>query len=73
MDRVLTYVSQPATAWTAWVKRVRKVSVWMDVWTERRHLERLDQRMLADIGLTDVQARTEAERPIWDLPQNRFL
>ncbi|RAI04458.1 hypothetical protein DLJ53_02090 [Acuticoccus sediminis] len=55
-----------------WIKRARIVGHWLDVWTERRHLERLDERMLADIGLTDVEARTESQRPAWDLPRDRF-
>ena len=30
----------------------------------------LDDRALADIGLTQAQARREASRPIWDVPAN---
>ena len=36
----------------------------------RAHLGTLDQHLLDDIGLTEAEARTEAERPIWDVPSN---
>jgi len=35
---------------------------------QRKFLSRLDDRTLADIGLTREQALTEAGRPIWDMP-----
>ncbi len=35
---------------------------------QRRHLSRLDTHQLRDIGLSEHQARTEAEKPIWDTP-----
>ncbi len=35
---------------------------------QRRQLARLDAAALADIGLTPDQARSEASRPIWDVP-----
>ncbi|WP_435530891.1 DUF1127 domain-containing protein [Pseudotabrizicola alkalilacus] len=37
---------------------------------QRQFLARLDDRTLADIGLTRDQAVTEAERPMWDIPAN---
>lgn len=37
---------------------------------QRNFLARLDDRTLADIGLTRDQAVTEATRPMWDLPAN---
>ena len=37
---------------------------------QRRVLARLDDRTLADIGLTRAEASTEAARPVWDLPGN---
>lgn len=35
---------------------------------ERRALARLDDHLLADIGLTPDAARLEVERPLWDVP-----
>ena len=35
---------------------------------QRRRLARLDDHLLADIGLTPDAARLEAERPLWDVP-----
>jgi uncharacterized protein YjiS (DUF1127 family) len=34
----------------------------------RRALARLDDRLLADAGLSPAQARAEAARPGWDVP-----
>lgn len=34
----------------------------------RRRLEELDAYLLRDIGLTESEARHEAERPFWDAP-----
>lgn len=35
---------------------------------QRRALAELDDHRLDDLGLTREEARTEAERPIWDVP-----
>lgn len=35
---------------------------------QRQFLARLDDRTLADIGLTRNEAVTEASRPMWDIP-----
>ena len=45
----------------------RMLSVWYDRETSRRQLLRLDTRALRDIGITAAQARTEGERPFWQL------
>lgn len=37
---------------------------------QRRALVRLDDRLLADIGLTRAQALAEADRPFWDAPRH---
>lgn len=38
--------------------------------TQRQHLAKLDDRALADIGLTRAQAKAEAPLPLWDVPAN---
>ena len=40
----------------------------IDMWRSRQHLKRLDDRALADVGLSSKDALTEANRPIWDVP-----
>ena len=37
---------------------------------QRQFLARLDDRTLADIGLTRDEAQIEASRPLWDIPAN---
>ena len=36
----------------------------------RQALAELDARALADIGVTEAEARREATRPVWDVPVN---
>lgn len=38
------------------------------LWRQRRALARLDDRALADIGVTRAEAIAEAARPVWDVP-----
>ena len=38
------------------------------LWRQRRALARLDDRALADIGVTRAEALAEAARPVWDVP-----
>lgn len=40
------------------------------LYRQRRALAELDDRLLDDIGVTKTQARREAERPVWDVPQH---
>jgi len=46
------------------------VTAWQ-VARERRSLQHLDARTLADIGMTEEAAAQEAGRAFWDLPVNR--
>ena len=45
---------------------------WIDAafatFRQRTELSRLEPRMLRDIGITETEARDEAQRPIWDVP-----
>jgi uncharacterized protein YjiS (DUF1127 family) len=36
----------------------------------RRRLGQLDSHLLRDIGLSESEARTEAERALWDVPNH---
>ena len=40
------------------------------LYRQRRALARLDAQALADIGLSQSDAQSEAKRPIWDVPSN---
>nr|WP_245544296.1 DUF1127 domain-containing protein [Oceanicola granulosus] len=41
---------------------------YLALYRQRRALARLDARALADIGVSDLEARSEAQRPLWDVP-----
>lgn len=45
-------------------------SLWqiLTVWRTRRQLKALDAAQLCDIGISAKAARSEARRPIWDVP-----
>lgn len=38
---------------------------WFERWRQRRALAKLDDRLLDDIGVTQTQARQEADKPFW--------
>lgn len=70
MEQVLARASWPIH-WGA--RSVRGlVRLWLDVWSERQALQRLDDRMLADIGITPEVAAREAARTPWDVPVGRI-
>jgi uncharacterized protein YjiS (DUF1127 family) len=43
---------------------------YLDLYRQRRTLASLDDNMLKDLGITRYQAMVEADRPIWDTPEN---
>ena len=40
------------------------------LYRSRQELSQLDDRMLADIGITQAQADSESKRAIWDVPRH---
>jgi uncharacterized protein YjiS (DUF1127 family) len=52
---------RPRATWLGWVRRTLRAI------ETRRYLAEMDQRMLADIGITRSQAIEEARRAPWDL------
>jgi uncharacterized protein YjiS (DUF1127 family) len=55
-------VPSPFQAVTAAVVRLL---YWQDMHRQRKHLSELDDRMLADIGLTRADVAYEVEKPVW--------
>ena len=49
---------------------IARLQLGLEARAQRKALAALDTAALADIGLTRVQAETEAARPIWDVPAN---
>ncbi len=54
---------------TAPLKRRSLIDL-VSLYRQRRTLAALDPTALADIGLTQEQAQSEARRPFWDFPSN---
>lgn len=48
---------------------LRSLARMVSVAHQRRALAALDDALLADLGLTRAEAETEANRPVWDMPQ----
>lgn len=49
---------------------VRRAFLGLCAARQRRHLADLDDALLRDIGLTRDEARAEASRPVWDVPES---
>src|SRR5262245_35889393 len=49
----------------AFARAAATLRLWLERNRTRRALDRLDDRMLADIGVTRAQARQESARPFW--------
>lgn len=60
-------IAAPAASRPGLFKRLRIAA---QLYRQRRALALLEPHLLADIGLTPYEARTEAERPLWDVPQH---
>ncbi|MEM1362712.1 MAG: DUF1127 domain-containing protein [Pseudomonadota bacterium] len=41
---------------------------YLGLWHQRKDLANLDAHLLKDIGISPEAAKTEASRPIWDVP-----
>lgn len=71
MEQVLSRVTTLWSVTTGWPVANVTARLWLALWAERRALDRLDARMLHDIGLSESEARQEAGRPMWDVPRAR--
>ena len=49
---------------------LRLVKLALKARKQRRDLRHLDKTTLNDLGLSQEQAKQEADRPIWDVPGN---
>lgn len=66
-------LDQPFSHISVWRKVVAKAAMRvlldLETWAERKRtrnsLAALDDRMLADLGLSRAEAQTEAEKPAW--------
>jgi len=50
----------------------RRVEIALRVRQERSELKELDARALEDLGFSRSEANSEASRPFWDLPPDRW-
>lgn len=53
-----------------WMPRLARALDLLTLWRSRRRLDDLDDHLLQDIGLSRDIARTEARRPVWDVPRH---
>ncbi|MCE8009348.1 DUF1127 domain-containing protein [Aestuariivita sp.] len=64
----MTYTASHSAAFRRPARRRIGLSTVLAAWRSRQQLKVLDDRALADIGLTRSEAQAEASRPIWDVP-----
>jgi uncharacterized protein YjiS (DUF1127 family) len=57
-------MTQPALA----IRPLRALQALVATARQRRHLARLDNHLLRDIGLSRAEAAAEVSRSIWDAP-----
>ncbi|MCF3932139.1 DUF1127 domain-containing protein [Acuticoccus sp. M5D2P5] len=71
MDEILARATWPV-GWGS-RKAALMARLWLNLWSERRALAMLDDRLLKDIGVTPDEARYESERAPWDAPTKRMM
>lgn len=65
----MTYIAQSRPRQSISAQR-KTLWSYLDLYRQRRALERLDSHLLRDIGISTTEAKAEANRPIWDAPQH---
>ena len=63
----MTYITSHSATYRPARRRTGLISM-LNAWRSRQHLKALDDRALADIGISRAEADAEASRPIWDVP-----
>ena len=64
------YFARPAARRLVTVGRTLRLSNLLDLWRSRQALAKLDRAALDDIGISAKAASTEANKPIWDVPES---
>lgn len=65
----MTLMTAPRPAKPALFPLWTGVKAMYGIWCQRQALRRLDDRALADIGVSRAEALAEARRPAWDAPE----
>ncbi|MBN2905196.1 MAG: DUF1127 domain-containing protein [Rhodobacteraceae bacterium] len=66
----ITTTPRFVTPWFSTAGLVQRILLGLGAAEQRRRLAQLDDTQLRDIGVTREDARTEANRPVWDVPQS---
>lgn len=54
-------------SWIDWMTRIiETIGIWRQRHRSRRHLARLDSRLLRDIGIDQVDCLIESNKPFWE-------
>jgi uncharacterized protein YjiS (DUF1127 family) len=68
-DAVMSVKTRPfALRRLPWPRLIPDLAGFLALRRSRRHLARLDDHILRDIGLSRAEAEAEAIRPLWDAP-----
>ena len=65
----MAWVSRIGKSLPIWGLSLRDLTACIRLWRQRarsrRHLRRLDERLLRDIGVDRLEAQDEARKPFW--------
>ena len=70
MTMITVNRSAPCTASLSRFSVLATIAHFYGTWRQRQALKSLDNAALNDIGITRTEADAEANRPIWDAPDN---
>ncbi|PCJ09443.1 MAG: hypothetical protein COB16_04600 [Rhodobacteraceae bacterium] len=65
----MTYITNPCATAPSRPTLFSGLATRLAVWRQRRALKALDRHALEDIGVTRLEANTEAQRSFWDAPE----
>ncbi len=67
----MSYIStQNCSAPTKRPSVITKLKMWHALGQQRRALRKLSPAQRRDIGISHAQAQTEADKPVWDVPNS---
>ncbi|MUT70718.1 DUF1127 domain-containing protein [Stutzerimonas frequens] len=65
MDRTLSRPYVATRAWRNWLQLLQLLQRWQRNYRTRQQLAQLDDRQLADVGISHSERSVELDKPFW--------